>query len=197
MEYSFPFWDILKDIHQINSGYPGYSHEYSFFILNISLVILNNHMNIHFWFWISLLEKEYSCLFLDIPDAPESGALTRRCRAAAPIASLCCPSATFPGSCLCFQQWLASISRHLCKKKKVFTKCAARVAEGAPPRHSPRKCSAAAVVARADPTSQVQLTCLPSRRKTCRGSQTFNPDHSNLVSGFRQTSLSMPGVLPW
>ena len=30
-EYSFPFRDILKDIHQINSGYPGYSHEYSLF----------------------------------------------------------------------------------------------------------------------------------------------------------------------
>ena len=71
MEYSFPFRDILKDIHQINSGYPGYSHEYSCLFLNISLVILNNHMNIHFWFWISLLEKEYSWLFLDIPDAPD------------------------------------------------------------------------------------------------------------------------------
>lgn len=88
---------------------------------------------------------------------------------------------------LCFQQWLASISRHLCqKKKKVFTNCAARVAEGAPPRHRPRKCSAAAVVARADPTSQVQPTCLPSRRKTCRGSQTFNPHphHSTLFQVF-------------
>jgi len=48
IEYSFPFRDILKDIHQINSGYPGYLHEYSFLILNISLVILNNHMNIRF-----------------------------------------------------------------------------------------------------------------------------------------------------
>jgi len=45
--------------------------------------------------------------------------LTRRCRAAAPIASLCCPSATpFLDLSLCFQQWLASISRHLCQKKK-------------------------------------------------------------------------------
>ena len=40
MEYYFPFRDILKEIHQINSGHPKYSHEYSFFILNISLVIL-------------------------------------------------------------------------------------------------------------------------------------------------------------
>ena len=34
--------------------------------------------------------------------------------------------------------------------------------------------------------------------KLCRGSQTFNPHphHSNLDSGFRQTSLSMPGALP-
>ena len=69
---------------------------------------------------------------------------------------------------LCFPQWLASISRHLCQikiKVKVFTKCAALVAGGAPPRHRPRKCSAAAVVPRADPTSQVQPTCLPSRLK--------------------------------
>ena len=48
MEYSFPFRDILKDIHQINSGHPKYSHEYSFLILNISLVILVIHMNIRF-----------------------------------------------------------------------------------------------------------------------------------------------------
>ena len=34
------------------------------------------------------------------------------------------------------------------------------------------------------PTSQVQPTCLPSRRKTCRGSQTFNPHHSTLFQGF-------------
>ena len=61
-------------------------------------------------------------------------------------------------------------------EKGLFTnKCAARVAGGAPPRHRPRKCSAAAVVARADPTSQVQPTCSPSRRKTCRDPQTFNP----------------------
>ena len=65
--------------------------------------------------------------------------------------------------------------------------CAARVAEGAPPRHRQRKCSAAAVVARADPTSQVtqvQPTCVQSRRKTCRGSQTFNPHHSTLFQVF-------------
>ena len=90
MEYSFPFRDILKDIHQINSGYPGYLHEYSFLILNISLVILNNHMNIHFWFWISLLEKEYSCLFLDIPDAPDPSLPCGRpdCFAMLPISHL-------------------------------------------------------------------------------------------------------------
>ena len=93
MEYSFPFRYILKDIHQINTGYPGYSHEYSFFILNISLVILDIHMNIHFWFWISLLEKEYSRLFLDIPDAPD---LSLPCGRPDCFAML--PSATFPRS---------------------------------------------------------------------------------------------------
>ena len=47
-------------------------------------------------------------------------------------------------------------------------------------------CSTAAVVARAYPTSQVQPTCLPSRRKTCRGSQIFNPHphHSTLFQVF-------------
>ena len=83
---TFPFRDTLKDIHQINSGYPGYSHEYSFFILNISLVILVIRMDIHFWFWISLLEKEYSSLFW-IFRTP----LTRRCR-------------------------VRGVSRHLCQK---------------------------------------------------------------------------------
>ena len=30
--YSFQFRYILKDVHQINSGYPGYSHKHSFFL---------------------------------------------------------------------------------------------------------------------------------------------------------------------
>ena len=77
-------------------------------------------------------------------------------------------------------------SLNLKQNKKVFTECEARVARGAPPRHRPQKCSAGAVVARADPTSQVQPTCLLSRRKTCRGAQTFNPHphHSTLFQVF-------------
>ena len=88
-------WNILFHLEIfskifIRSTYPGHSHEYSFFILNISLVILNNHMNIHFWFWISLLEKEYSCLFLDIPDAPDPSLPCGRpdCFAMLPISHL-------------------------------------------------------------------------------------------------------------
>ena len=83
---------------------------------------------------------------------------------------------------LCFQQWLASTSRHLCQinKKGVLL----NVQRASPGALRPRKCSAAAVVARADPTSQVQPTCLASRRKTCRDSQTFNPHHSTLFQVF-------------
>ena len=169
MEYSFPFRDILKDIHQINFGYDRLSwiftwififvSEYSkrIFIINFwnihlncsstwnilfhleifskifirsTLVILDIHMNIHFRFWIFLwlswlftwifvfyseylyLKKNILAFFFWIFRTP----LTRRCRAAALIASLCCPSATpFLDLSLCFQQWLASISRHLCQ----------------------------------------------------------------------------------
>ena len=68
---------------------------------------------------------------------------------------------------------------------------------GAPPRHRPRKCSAAAVVVQAYPTSQVQPTCLLSRRKTCRGSQTFkpHPHYSNLRD--IQTSWNIPEDMTW
>ena len=59
----------------------------------------------------------------------------------------------------------------------------------------PAEMQRAAAVARADPTSQVQPTCSPSRLKTCRGSQTFNPHHSNLVSGFRQTARCVALVI--
>ena len=151
MEYSFPSRDIHKDIHQINSGYSGYSHEYLFLHVNIWLC--------HF------LKKEYSCFFcLDIFFWIFQTPLARRFRPAASIASL----STFLDLSRCFQQWLASISRHACKKN----------------------------VQRSSPGA---LQPVDSRRKSCTGSQNFNhhPHHSNLVSGFRETSLPMPGALPW
>ena len=72
--------DIQKDIHQISSGYPEYSREYSFLFVNIS-----NWKRIYFQIWIF-------CFW--IFQTP----LIDRGRAAAPIASPCCPSVTFPGS---------------------------------------------------------------------------------------------------
>ena len=157
MEYSFPFREILKDIYQINSGYPGYLHEYSFSCKYLHL--------------IKNILDYFGYLFLDIPDAPDPSLPCRR-----PYCFATLPSATFPGSLSVFSAEASlNLKTYVCQIiKQVFTKCAARVAEGAPPWHRPRKCSVAAVVARADPTSQVP-TCLPSRRKTCRDSQTFNP----------------------
>ena len=117
MEYSFKFRDNHKDIqiniHQINSGHPGYSHEYSFLL----------------WAF-------------------------RTCRVVRPPRLL-----LFEGKSVCaFSSGLSLLSAvaslnvktFMSNKKKVFTKCAARVAGGAPPRQRPRKCSAAAVVARAN-----------------------------------------------
>ena len=91
MEYSFPFRDILKDIHQINSGYPGYSHEYSFFVSEY----LSGYPGYSHEY--SFCDSEYLYLeknilaYFWIYRTP----LTRRCRAAGPIASQCCPSATW------------------------------------------------------------------------------------------------------
>ena len=64
MNIRFCFW--------ISLGYPGYSHEYSFLILNIST-------------W-----KEYSSLVLDIPDAPDPSLPRGRpdCFAMLPISHL-------------------------------------------------------------------------------------------------------------
>ena len=119
MEYSFLFRDIFIDIHQINSGYSGYSHEYSFLFLNISLVIPNNHMNIHLDSEYLYLKKNILAYFW-IFRTP----LTRRCRAAAPIASLCCPSATFSWILDCaFREASLNLKTFMSNKKKVFTKC--------------------------------------------------------------------------
>ena len=63
---------------------------FSKIFIRSTLVILDIHMNIHYWFWISLLEKGYSCLFLDIPDAPDPSLPCGRpdCFAMLPISHL-------------------------------------------------------------------------------------------------------------
>ena len=73
----------------------------------------------------------------------------------------------------------------MCSARRLGRSAAAPPAEGA-------------VVARADPTSQVQPTCLPSRCKTCRGSQTFNPHPSpcfRFSSNFLVHARRCPGNL--